>query len=211
LSAEAQPATPTEAAFARGVEELLHYTTQKGVHGTVAAAAILSRARLDDDEYLEHIRKGVWPRKDHAWIDHISLSVTSINSLLWNQSRWHHPDMWWAVFSVSPRILDDDGVWFTTTNNIFPSVCRGQGVAGFEAMFADPVVGRNGVRLTRAGLPRSQPTDRAAEVLYPARIPTDNVERVYVAEAEHRRYVLAWCDALEHRELCVEIRPDIFA
>jgi hypothetical protein len=118
--------------------------------------------------------------------------------------------MWWAVFSVSPSILDDDHVWFTTTNNIFPAVRRGQGVAGFEAMFADPVEGRYGTMHTRAGLPCSQPTDRAAEVLYPQRISTTNVERVYVSESDHRRLVLAWCEALGHPDLDVELRPDIF-
>jgi len=120
--------TPAEAATRRGVMQLLHYTTQKGVHGTIASAAILSRAQLDKDEYLEHIRKGVWPRRDHRWIDHISLSVTSINELLFRQSRANHPTMWWAVFSVLPSILNDANVWFTTTNNIFPALRRGQGL-----------------------------------------------------------------------------------
>lgn len=189
----------------------MHYTTQKGVHGTIASGAILSRAQLDQDEYLEHIRKGVWPRRDHRWIDHISLSVSSINDLLFRQSRANHPTLWWAVFSVSPAVLNDADVWFTTTNNIFPSVKRGQGITGFEAIFADPVEGRYGKMYTRAGLPHSQPTDRAAEVLYPQRISNDHVQHVYVGEAEHRRYVLAWCDALGHPELDVEIRPDIFA
>jgi hypothetical protein len=119
--------------------------------------------------------------------------------------------MWWAVFSVSPAILDDEDVWFTTTNNIFPAVKRGQRIAGFEAMFADPVVGRYGTVYTRAGLPLSQPTDRAAEVLYPKRIPTEYVRHVYVGDTEHRRYVLAWCDALGHPDLDVQLRPDIFA
>jgi len=204
-------ASPVDAAMQRCVKELLHYTTQKGVHGTIASAAILSRAQLDKDEHLEHIRKGVWPRRDHRWLDHISLSVTSINDLLFRQSRANHPAMWWAVFSVSPSILDDDGIWFTTTNNIFPAVKRDQGVAGFEAVFADPVEGRYGTMYTRAGVPCSQPTDRAAEVLYPQRISTNKVQLVYVSEASHRHHVLAWCDALEHPDLEIEIRPDMFA
>lgn len=210
MSQPVDAVTPSEAATRRGVTQLLHYTTQKGVHGTIASAAILSRAQLDKDEYLEHIRKGVWPRRDHRWIDHISLSVTSINELLFRQSRANHPMMWWAVFSVWPSILNDDNVWFTTTNNIFPAVRRGQDLTGFGAMFADPVEGRYGKMHTRAGLPCSQPTDRAAEVLYPQRISTDRVQRVYVSEADHRHLVLAWCEALGHRDLDVEISPNIF-
>jgi hypothetical protein len=151
-------ATPFEAGQRRGVTELLHYTTQKGVHGTIASAALLSRARLDKDDYLEHIREPVWPRKDPAWVDHISLSVSSINAELFAQSRAHFPHLWWAVFSIDPRIVDDAGVVFTTTNNIFPKVRRGEGVSGFEAMFADPVLGKFSSVHTRAGLSNAQPT-----------------------------------------------------
>jgi ssDNA thymidine ADP-ribosyltransferase, DarT len=203
--------TPAEEAARRGVTELVHYTTQKGVHGTIASKAILSRARLDKDEYLEHIREPVWPRKDPAWVDHISLSITSINDDLFFRSRVHYPHLWWAVFSLSPGILDDDEVVFTTTNNIYPAVRRGHGIRGFGAMFADPVTGRYGRIHTRAGLPASQPTDRAAEVLYPALISTEHLQAVYVMEPDHKYTVLGWCEALDHPDLAVEIRPDIFS
>lgn len=205
------PTTPLQAAESRGVTELLHYTTQRGVHGTIASRALLSRARLDKDEYLEHIREPVWPRKDPAWVDHISLSVSSINDELFRQSRLHYPHLWWAVISLDPVILDDSDVVFTTTNNIFPMVRRAGGVGGFEAMFGDPVYGKYSSVHTRAGLSACQPTDRAAEVLYPGSIATERVQRVYVVDAEHKRTVLAWCEALDHPDLPVEIRPDVFA
>jgi hypothetical protein len=207
----AAEATPTAEAARLGITELVHYTTQKGVHGTIASKAILSRARLDKDEYLQHIREPVWPRKDPAWVDHISLSVTSINDDLFFRSRGHYPHLWWAVFSVSPSILDDEGVVFTTTNNIYPAVRRGRGIDGFRAIFADPVTGRYGRVHTRAGLPGSQPTDRAAEVLYPARISTEHLQAVYVTEPDHKYTVLAWCEALDHPDIAVDIRPDVFA
>ncbi len=203
--------TPADAAKRRGVEELLHYTTQRGVHGMIASMALLSRARLDTDEYLEHIREPVWPRKDTAWIDHISLSVSSINDDLFFRSRNHFPELWWAILSIAPGIVDDPDVVFATTNNIYPGVRRGRGVSGFEAMFTDPVIGRYGVVKTRGGLPESQPTDRAAEILYPGSIPIDLVQAVYVLKAEHEHTVLAWCEALDHDDLDVEIRPDVFA
>lgn len=204
-------ATPAAAAARRGVEELLHYTTQRGLHGMIASSAVVSRARLETDEYLSHIREPVWPRKDTAWIDHISLSVTSINDDLFFRSRNHFPSLWWGIVSIEPSIIDDHDVVFTTTNNIYPSVQRGRGLERFEAMFADPVVGRYGVVKTRAGLPESQPTDRAAEVLYPGALSTDRVRAVYVLKPEHKHTVLAWCEALDHADLRVEIRPEVFA
>ena len=201
---------PFNAAQRRGVTEVLHYTTQKGMHGTIASKAILSRARLDRDEYLQHIREPVWPRKDPTWVDHISLSVSSINADLFNRSRSHYPHLWWAGLSICPAVLDHANVVFTTTNNIYPAVRRGKGVQGFEAMFADPVYGRYGSEHTRAGLPERQPTDRAAEVLYPVRIPTARLQAVYVLDADHKHTVLAWCEALDHADLNVEIRSDAF-
>jgi hypothetical protein len=204
-------AGPYALAQARGVTELLHYTTNRGLYGTIASQAVLSRAQLDEDEYLEHIRNPVWPRKDAPWIDHISLSVTSTNDDLFRRSRRHFRDLWWAVFSIDPSIIDDQGVVFTTTNNIYPAVLRGAGSVGFEAMFADEVVGRFGVIQNRAGLPANQPTDWAAEVLYPQRVSTDRLLSVYVGDAEHRRAVLAWCEALDHPDVDVQIRPDVFA
>jgi ssDNA thymidine ADP-ribosyltransferase, DarT len=202
--------TPSEAAARRGVRELVHYTTQKGIHGTIASKALLSRAQLDQEEYLAHIREPVWPRKDPAWIDHISLSVTTINDDLFRRSRSHFPYLWWAVIAVSPAVLDDAGIVFTTTNNIYPAVQRGEGSDGFEAMFADEVVGRHGVVQTRAGLPDAQPTDRAAEVLYPQRIETGRIQAIYVMEPDHRPTILGWCTALDHLDIPVEVRPDAF-
>jgi ssDNA thymidine ADP-ribosyltransferase, DarT len=203
-------ASPSQAAARRGVSELLHYTTQKGIHGTIASSALLSRAQLEQEEYLALIREPVWPRRDAPWIDHISLSVTTINDDLFWRSRSHFPLLWWAVVTVSPTVLDDAGVVFTTTNNIYPSVRRGEGVDGFEAMFADEVVGRYGVVHTRAGLPDAQPTDRAAEVLYPQRIETGRIQAIYVMEPDHKHMILGWCAALDHQDIPVEVRPDAF-
>ena len=202
--------TPSEAAARRDVRQLLHYTTQKGIHGTIASAALLSRAQLEEEEYLALIREAVWPRRDAPWIDHISLSVTTINDTLFGQSRAHFSHLWWAVIAVSPAVLDDDGVVFTTTNNIFPSVKRGKGTAGFEAMFADEVVGRWGVVRTRGGLPdRSQPT-APPRVLYPQRIETGHIQAIYVMEPDHKNMILGWCAALDHPDIAVEVRPDAF-
>jgi hypothetical protein len=201
---------PSQAAARRGVRQLVHYTTQKGIHGTIASGALLSRAQLNQEEYLALIREPVWPRRDAPWIDHISLSVSTINDDLFRRSRSHFLHLWWAVIAIDPALLDDAGVFFTTTNNIYPAVQRGEGSDGFEAMFAEEVVGRHGAVRTRAGLPDDQPTDRAAEVLYPQRLETSSIQVIYVMEPSHRRMVLGWCAALDHQDIAVEVRPDVF-
>ena len=73
---------PSDVAGRRGVSEILHFTTEKGVLGAIRKQALLSRQRVEDDPDLSFIFTGVWPRRDPDWVDHVSLSVTSINAEL---------------------------------------------------------------------------------------------------------------------------------
>jgi hypothetical protein len=203
--------TASELAADRGIEEILHYTTEKGIYGAIVKQAVLSRRQLEGDPDLEFIFQAVWPVKAPAWADHISLSISRINLDLYDRSRRHYPDLWWGVLAFETTILDHDNVHFTTTNNIYPACERGQGEAGFEAIFADNVRGRYDFVHTRHGLQDEQPTDRAAEVLYPRQLQLEHLARIYVPGAEHRRIVHAWCDALGRDALPVEVRPDVFA
>ena len=203
--------TPSEAAAARGIEEILHYTTQRGIYGAVVKDAVLSRRQLELDDELEFIFQAVWPVKAPQWADHISLSISRINLDLFERSKRHYPEVWWGVLSFATEILDHDNVFFTTTNNIYPACSRGIGRDGFEAMFAPRVLGRYNAEHTREGLTPSQPTDRAAEVLYPTRLSLQYLRRIYVRDAEHRRLVHAWCDALGKSELPADVRDDVFA
>ena len=103
---------------------------------------------------------------------------------------------------------------FTTTNNVYESVCkRGEGTAGFEAMFkpAVPWGYRGTVERRRTSCPDNQPTHRQAEVLYPGKISFEHLQRIYVPGHEHRRLVLAWCDVLGQDEATVEVRKDLFS
>ena len=202
--------TPCELALDRGVREILHFTTDRGILGALRKDALLSRKRLQDDPDLEFIFQAVWPSKAPEWDDHVSLSITSINRRLYDQAVAHMPERWWAVLAFDPAILDHKGVWFATTNNIFPSCERDQGADGLAALYADPVVGLRGRRFTREGLPHAQPTDRAAEVLYPGQLSLRHLTAVCVSDEDQRHLVLAWCDALGRADVPVEVREDAF-
>lgn len=199
--------TPAERARARGITEILHYTSERGVMGSVMKQSVLSREQVENDEDVAFIFEGVWERKDPDWVDHISLSLSRINLDLFQRSRERFPDLWWAVMSFDVEILDHQDVWFTTTNNIHPPCERGQGLAGFEAVFAPSVEwGYYGSRKFRSDqYPEEWPTDRAAEVLYPTRLSLEHLNKLYVPGTQHRRMVSAWSEAYGTPELPVEI------
>jgi hypothetical protein len=197
----------------RGVTEILHYTSERGVMGSVMKGALLSREQVENDPDVAFVFEGIWGRKDHEWLDHISLSISRVNLDLFERSRRHFPDYWWAIMSFGVEILDHDGVWFTTTNNVYPCCKRGQGADGFEALFGPSIEwGRYGSRRMRsATCPDAWPTDRAAEVLYPTRIPLELLQRVYVPGKQHRRLVNAWCEAFDKPELPLEVDLEPFS
>jgi hypothetical protein len=179
----------------RHISEVLHFTTNQGLVGTLYAGALKSRARLPREKTLEYIyTPNAVFRKDTAWLDYVNMSVGRINSQFFDVSagRWHRDrDIWWCILSFDPVILTHDGVVFTTTNNIYPSVKRGTGEAALEAMFATPIYGRYGARIDRAATLRPDwPTCEQAEVLYPGEISIAFLRRVYVARHE------------DHDELC---------
>ena len=199
--------TVAERARERGVTEIVHYTSQKGVMGTILKGALLSRKRVEADADVDYVFEGIWERKDPQWVDHISLSISRVNFDLFRRSRDNFPDYWWAILSFAPEALDDEGVWFTTTNNIYPPCCRGQGIDGFEAMFSEPVEwGYYGSKKWRQdGMSDAWPTDRAAEVLYPGSISLDHLETIYVPGKQHRRLVQAWAEIYGAGDLPIEV------
>jgi len=205
--------TPVQVAADRGIEEILHFTTEKGVLGALQAGKLLSRKRVEDNPDLSFIFTGVWPRRDPEWIDHVSLSLTRINRSLYLKAVENLPELWWAIMSFPAEILDHPGVLFTTTNNIYEKVCdRAEGAAGLRAMFKDRVPwGYYGsVEHRQASRPENEPTDPQAEVLYPKEIPLKYLQRLYVPEEQHQSLVLAWCDVLEKPEPPMLVAPDLF-
>lgn len=178
---------------ARGISEVLHFTTDKGLVGVLAQHALLARTQVNQEPLVALVKlMNCISRKDPDWAGHISLSIGRINKSMLGSSRgWHGRDgIWWVVLSFEPDVIADDGVVFSTTNNIYPAANRDSGVAGFEALFAREVSGRYGSLSVRtATTDDSLPTDPQAEVLYPESLDIARLRAIYVAEEEHIEHV----------------------
>ncbi len=214
--------TITEIIQKRNIQEIVHFTTNHGVLGMFADGRLLSRQRLPTNKYLEHVyRPNASVRKDPAWVDYISMSISRVNTRFFGYSRsWEREvETWWAIVTLDPVILTHDDVVFTTTNNIYPSCRRASGAEGLEAMFAQTVFGLYEGALHRTSdMPASWTTDDQAEVLYPAELPTSYLRDVYTATDEHADIVASQYDMLvaqgdtndPRTELPVHVRPDLF-
>ena len=183
------PECPTIAVAARrrGISQVVHFTTVCGAVGILAANAVKSRARLSEDQYLEYVyRPNAQFRKDEAWLDYVNLSIERINDWMFQTSQKWHPaiDNPWVVLSFHPRILAHPGVVFATTNNIYPSCDRAEGLIGFCCLFADTICGRYCEQHNRTGKLAAWPTDRQAEVLYPGELSCDHLQRIDVQREE---------------------------
>ena len=166
-----------------GFKDVVHFTTLRGAVGVLASRAVKSRSSLPKDRYLEHVyRPNADTRKDPLWLDYVNLSIERINDSMFGASaRWHIADNNpWVVLAFDVEILGHPGVVFTTTNNIYPSCQRAEGLHGFTAMFADSVQGRYGVVQTRDVKGPQWPTDRQAEVLYPRKLSCEYLRRIDV-------------------------------
>lgn len=195
----AHPRTPDEvatlprcpevvaAATERGITQVVHFTTVRGVTGVLARCAVKSRKRLPEEDYLEHVyRPNAESRKDGAWLDYVNLSISRINDWMFDSSvRWHaDEDNPWVVLVLDVDLLGDPGVVFATTNNIYPTCRRQEGLGGFEALFAPTVEGRHGTVHDRNGKQPDWPTDRQAEVLYPGEVSCSYLRRIDVQHAD---------------------------
>lgn len=180
------PAHPEIFAAAKegGITDVVHFTTNKGALGILAAKAVKSRKRLPADKYLEHVyMPNAAFRKDTEWLDHVNLSIQRINDWMFDAAeKWHRNKyVSWVTLSFSPEILSHPGVVFTTTNNIYTGCRRAEGLEGFSRMFASRIVRWNGnVVQRRSGTPPDFPTDRQAEVLYPGELSIEYLQRIDV-------------------------------
>lgn len=206
--------TLADAAASRDISEVLHYTSEKGVMGSIIVGSLLSREAVERTEEVAYIYEGVWDRsRDIEWIGHISMSLTEINVDLFSRSRRNHPHWWWAIMSFPPRILDADGVVFTTTNNAYPATClRGEGLDGFEAMFARKVLwGHYDTPAYRPdAYPDNLPTHNAAEILYPDAIPLSDLQALYLPDERYRSLVDTWCEIYGRASLPIVVDPARF-
>jgi len=179
----------------RGITEVLHFTTHRGLLGSLHSAAVKSRERLPAEVDLKFIYKpNAIYRKDPAWLDYVNLSISRINAVFFATScRWHRAeDLWWCIMSFDPEILTHSGVHFATTNNMYTGVAHGAGAAGLESLFATRVVRYNGniaVRTTQ--LADNFTTCVQAEALYPGELSVKHLRRVYVDTNEDQDEVFA--------------------
>jgi ssDNA thymidine ADP-ribosyltransferase, DarT len=197
---------------ARAIEEVVHFTWHRGLMGALHSGFVKSRQRLPNAAELEFIYEpnSVY-RKDLAWLDYVNLSISRINGEFFGHScRWHRDkDLWWCVLSFDPIILTHPGVWFATTNNIYPAVRRATGSAGLETLFADTVLGRYSAVLRRNGsTPTNHTTCEQAEVLYPGELSLEYLRRIYVSTGEDCDEVRAQLAAIRWRPVDVIIAPD---
>lgn len=201
----------------RGVKEILHFTTNKGVLGILDSKCVRARKRLDNDARLEYIftPNAALRTRDKAWLDYVNLSVSRLNTEFFSVSarQWHaYKDFWWCVLAFSPEILSHEGVWFTTTNNIYTGVRRETGGVGLEGMFAREVVRWNANIVRRNdSMPRNFTTCEQAEVLYPGEILTKYLEHIYVANDEVADELAGQMSAVMHPELDIKIAPELFS
>lgn len=200
----------------RGISELVHFTTNRGMVGILASRFLKARARLKEDEYLEHIYLENCPdrSRDEEWHGHVSLSISRINPRLFRSSgRWHDAKGgWWYIVSLDPSIASHPSVVFTTTNNMYTNgVQRNEGPAGLEALFASRVMHWPGKFVDRpSDLHKSQPTCIQAEVLYPGDIPLSYVQRVYAKEDHHLDVLYSIFAAVTLDPIPCEVQPELF-
>ena len=201
-----------QAARQRAITDVVHFTTLRGTVGVLASGALKSRSRLPQDSYLEHVyRPNAELRKDRAWLDYVNLSIQRINDWMFDAStRWHSADgNPLILLSFDVAVLSHPGVVFTTTNNIYPSCLRAEGLGGFLRLFDAQVKGRCGRLHSREDKHTSWPTDRQAEVLYPGELCCEHLRRVDVQVAETEDSVRGALGALS-MDVPVNHAPEVF-
>lgn len=215
-------ATPSERAHERGITELLHFTTSRGLIGILAAGKVYSRDDLNSDQYLENVKVLNSPdrERDADWTAWVNLSVSRVNTRFMGSSKsWHAEDsIWWACLSFDVEILDHPDVWFCTGNNAYPVTQRAQDLEGFDALFAEAVPwGMHGsIARRKAHTPTHHTTDPQAEVLYPRALDLAFLRGIYVPDPEltdAAAGIVAAIDGSSPIELSaipVSVRPDIF-
>lgn len=207
----------------RGITEVLHFTTNRGIVGTLAAGELLSRYRLPHEKYLEHVlhvNSATRPEaaklfdKSQNWLDYVNLSISEINRHYFDCSqRWHQDaDIWWGILAFDPVLMTHDGVVFTTTNNSYEPHCvRREGLAGLHLLFKPRIQRKHDWFALRSGREDRLPTCEQAEVLYPKSVATKLfLRRIYVKEGDHHDQARGWLREFGMPEVQVSIKPEKF-
>jgi hypothetical protein len=196
----------------RHIEEVVHFTWHRGLLGALHSGFVKSRQRLPNVKELAFIYKpNAQYRKDVQWLDYVNLSITRINYEFFGHScRWRRDeDLWWCVLSFDPVIATHPGVWFTTTNNIYPATRRGTGEVGLRQLIAEQVLGRySAVTWRTEQMPSQFTTCEQAEVLYPRELSLEFLRKIYVSTGDDHDEVKAQLAALRWRPVPVIIAPE---
>lgn len=205
----------------RGIESVLHFTTNRGLVGVFAVKKLLSRSLLDKEQMLEyvlHVNAKRRPEaasdfdKEENWLNYVNLSISEINSrFLAVSRRWHNNvSVWWCILEFDAEILTHDGVFFTTTNNSYEYCIRRTGEEGLSNLFKERIRRKSNWYALRGCRPLNLPTCEQAEVLYPKYIELYQLRRVYVEEAEHHDIVGGWLMDYDFPKVEVQISTDKF-
>jgi hypothetical protein len=210
-----------EAIRQRGITEVLHFTTNRGLVGSLAKSALLSRRALPSDDYLEHVlhpnahqrpEESAMFDKREDWLDFVNLSVSEINRRFFNVSeRWHQDaSVWWVILSFDAAIMTHRGVYFATTNNGYTLCNRAAGIEGFEKLFSSPVQRKPNWAVSRYSRPQTLPTCEQAEVLYPERVSIEYLRRIYVRTEDERDIVRGFMREFGLADVAVDLNPRKF-
>ena len=205
----------------RGIQEILHFSTNRGLVGILATNVLRSRRGLPNDEYLEHIlhpNSVVRPEeaghfdKSADWLDFVNLSISAINARFFRLCRqWsHNQDLWWVILAFDPAIMTHPDVHFATTNNAYEHCRRGAGLAGLQALFVQSVQRKETWVVHRRGRAAHLPTCEQAEVLYPVGVPLRLLWQIYVSRGEERDRVRGWLREFGYDGVEVTLAPEKF-
>lgn len=211
--------TISEIIESRGIERIVHFTTNLGALGVLATKSLKSRARLREDELLANVAKlnAKDRSRDTKWHDFVNLSITNINTSFFGASAWEHrdKDYWWCILAFDPTILTHAGVWFATTNNMYSGVVQKQGAEGLNALFSPTITQwhtyKEHRKVTRPdSFSANQTTCLQSEVLYPGQISTQYLHTIYVKDHESADELSGQIAAVAHPRVTIEVRPDLF-
>ncbi|RKG75471.1 DUF4433 domain-containing protein [Corallococcus sp. CA049B] len=200
----------------RGIEEVLHFTTNKGVVGILASGCVKSRGELPTEKYLEYVYSpNCVKRYDAPWFGYVNLSISRINSSLFDvaSGRWHRDsDLWWCVLAFDSVVLSHPGVLFATTNNMYSGVSRASGEVGLNALFESEVPQYLARVARRSSVtPLNQPTCFQAEALYPKSLSIGFLRTIYVATPEHEDVVCGQLFMLDISGVSCVVCPERFS
>ena len=201
-----------EAAKERGITSVVHFTRIRGLVGILAADAVKARGLLPEDDRLKYVYEENAPdrSRDVRWHDYVNMSVTTINSRMFEFSERQHPDAQWVILEFGPEILGDPGVVFCTTNNAYEVAHRCAGLRGFEQLFAEKVPwGHYESFCHRHRRESNRTTDSQAEILYPFELPLDHLHTITVRDEETYDAVVSTKAIYSHYSAIVS-RPGAF-